>query len=275
MPHLITDQKTDTVFFSKLVKEKPCYNELKAALDKHQVNHFLLSYTKDIWARDYMPIQLSESTFLQYRYQPDYLQDKPQYRTNPTKSLQSLKLETVKTDLIIDGGNVIKCTDSVLMTEKVFFENPNYSKIEIAQKLENLFECEIFFLPWDMEEFYGHADGMIRYLGGNQLLMNHFSSFDPQIHNQMLKLLGHRFDLVELHFEGYLNPEFNWAYINYLQVGNLVLLPRMDIFEDYQALQQFQSLFPCSALETIDVTSLVKDGGALNCISWNIKSNLN
>lgn len=91
----------------------------------------------------------------------------------------------------------------------------------------------------------------------------------------MLNLLKNRFDLVELHFEGYHNSEFNWAYINFLQVGNLVLMPRMGIFEDNQALQQFQSLFPTSTFETIDAASLVKDGGALNCISWNIKSSLN
>jgi hypothetical protein len=31
--------------------------------------------TKDIWIRDYMPIQLSDDKFLVYKYDPDYLKD--------------------------------------------------------------------------------------------------------------------------------------------------------------------------------------------------------
>lgn len=40
-------------------------------------------------------------------------------------------LEIIPTKLIIDGGNVIKCSDKVIMTDKVFLEN---RKLQYSQK---------------------------------------------------------------------------------------------------------------------------------------------
>ena len=36
----------------------------------------------------------------------------------------------------------------------------------------------------------------------------------------------------------------NWAYINYLQTKDLILLPKLGIAEDVQAFDQFKELFP-------------------------------
>ena len=34
----------------------------------------LLPHTKDIWTVDYMPIQIATNKFVQFKYDPDYLQ---------------------------------------------------------------------------------------------------------------------------------------------------------------------------------------------------------
>lgn len=90
------------------------------------INMALLSNTADIWCRDYMPIQLAEEDFLQYRYYPDYLTKKEsdkQYITDSKSVCKALKLPNIQaTDLIIDGGNVAKAHDCIIMTEKVFMK---------------------------------------------------------------------------------------------------------------------------------------------------------
>lgn len=120
---MVTDRLTDTVYFSKWVlKDFPItIGNVCKLLDKHRVKYGFLPYTKDYWCRDYMPIQIKDSKFLQYRYTPDYLRNgkDEKYITDPTIVLNKLHIPTVKTDLVIDGGNVIKCPEKVIMTEKV------------------------------------------------------------------------------------------------------------------------------------------------------------
>jgi hypothetical protein len=58
MANLLTDKDTDFVFFSEWIKDFRCFDSLTKLLDKHQVKYELLPFTKDYWARDYMPVQI-------------------------------------------------------------------------------------------------------------------------------------------------------------------------------------------------------------------------
>lgn len=51
------------------------YEELCKALEKSGVNHYLLPYSNDIWARDFMPVHVGGGEYLGYVYRPDYLYD--------------------------------------------------------------------------------------------------------------------------------------------------------------------------------------------------------
>jgi agmatine/peptidylarginine deiminase len=62
----------------------------------------------------------------------------------------------------------------------------------------------------------------------------------------------------------------SWAYINFLQVGSLVLVPQLGIPEDEQALEQIGIALPGCKVVGIPALEAVRRGGALNCISWNI-----
>ena len=162
---MVTDRLTDTVYFSEwALNDFPIpINNVCKLLDKYQIKYGFLHHTKDYWCRDYMPIQVNETKFVQYVYAPDYLQNKEnkRYITDPTATLHDLAIQPVKTNLIIDGGNIIKCPDKVIMTEKVLIENKNITRNKVVAILEQLFECSIVFLPWDKSETYGHADGIV------------------------------------------------------------------------------------------------------------------
>ncbi len=88
--NFITDDKTNKVFVSSWI-DKPTGNLDLTEDDKHllkdeilKTGQFcgLLYNTTDIWARDYMPIQLTDDLFLSYTYKPDYLNKYPTSVTN-------------------------------------------------------------------------------------------------------------------------------------------------------------------------------------------------
>ncbi len=274
----IVDSLTDTVFFSDVLPEK-CpilYNSLDKILKDNDIDHRLLNHTNDIWCRDYMPIQTSEKRFVFYKYNPDYLQTKYYRRTitdvNRVENIECLRQhgEVEDLDLVIDGGNVVRCDDKVVMTEKVFFENKDKSRNDVQRLLEKAFECDIIFLPWDREEFMGHSDGIVHYAGDNRVLMTNYADFDANYAQKFTKILEKYMEVIPLTYKVKRKHERSWAYINFLQIGKLILVPQLGIPEDEQALQQIAEAMPRCKVIGVPALEAVRKGGALNCISWNV-----
>jgi agmatine/peptidylarginine deiminase len=83
-------------------------------------------------------------------------------------------------------------------------------------------------------------------------------------------------NIIWLEFEGKKNKKLNWTYINFLQMDNVILVPKLNIDEDEQALVQIQKHFKIfvdtKRVVQVEIRDLVETGGgALNCISWTIK----
>ncbi|MDO4160414.1 MAG: hypothetical protein Q4D41_08160, partial [Prevotellaceae bacterium] len=72
---MITDKETNVVYLSPwLNKYHPeFFQEFKLLLERTGIPVEILENTADMWCRDYMPIQISDNKFVQYRYYPDYL----------------------------------------------------------------------------------------------------------------------------------------------------------------------------------------------------------
>ena len=280
---MITDNLTNHVYFSSLLPKKcPVLNaHVIEALQEREIPYAVLSGTKDIWCRDFMPIQIEEDYFVFYKYTPGYLQDNfgLKLQTNPidvfqteSNQLQLIRQNSLSLDLVLDGGNVVKCGDKIVMTDKVFIENKEKPRNEVQRLLEEAFQCEIVFLPWDKRERYGHSDGIIHYLGDNRVLMTNYPDFDKTFAHDYLRILEKHFDVTTLKYNVDKTDENSWSYINYLQVGHLVLVPQLGMPEDEQALEQISNALPECDVVGIPALEAVRRGGALNCISWNIKA---
>ena len=275
---MLTDHLTNTVFLSDWLS-KECsilYQSLTKTLQDNAVDYQILAKTNDIWCRDYMPIQTDENRFVSYKYNPDYLQPihKRRYITDAKKvgNVDFLQqAETVELDLVLDGGNVVKCGDTVVMTDKVFPENKDKTPAEVERILREAFRCDIVFLPWDRNEKCGHSDGIVHYIGDNRVLLTNYGDLSPYFHRRFRKALENHFEVIPLKYDVKQKHKRSWAYINYLQVGNLVLVPQLGIPEDDQALQQIAEAMPQCKVVGVPALEAVRKGGALNCISWNIK----
>ena len=263
---------TNTVYFSQYLTAYKCWTELSAALARQQVEYALLPNTKDIWMRDFMPVQSAPDRFVAYRYEPDYLRGQSQYITNWKHVIAPNRLSYIHSGLIIDGGNAIMCGNKVILTEKVFQENPSLLPMQVIHKLDEAFHAETVIIPWDRHEPYGHADGMVRYIGNGKVLLTNYCDFDRELRKKILDALQPHFEVVELHYDTPKPHKWNWAYINFLLTNGILFLPRLNTPEDEQAGAQIGSAFgiPREDIELVDITGILRHGGGLNCISWNV-----
>jgi len=265
---LLTDYQSDIVFFSKFIKEYQCWPSLSESLIKENIKYAFLPSTKDIWVRDFMPLQIYENLFIQYKYCPNYLINEKEYLTQPENCYASIQNKIIPCELILDGGNIIKCNHCIIMTEKIFYENKQLNKTQVLSLIEKLFECEIIVIPWDKADIYGHADGMVRFIKDDVVLMNNYIDHDKAFRNKLKKALSNRFVVEELHYET--NKKYNWYYINFMQLGEKLFIPSFGTNEDEKATQLLQNLYK-GVIQHVNARTLAKRGGALNCISWTVK----
>lgn len=277
---MITDDQTNKIYFSPFL-ETECpklWASIHQELTKRNIRHGLLNFPRYIWCRDYMPIQIAENGFVAYRFEPDYLvKNQRRYRQflmcDGYEIASKLTYPMTGMNLILDGGNVVKCGDTIVMTEKVFYENREKNRMEVERILRDTLKSDILFLPWDREEIFGHSDGIVHDAGEGRVLMTNYEDFDRNIAHQIEKCLEKKFDVIHLQYKTKRMHKRSWAYINFLQTEKLVMVPQLEAEEDEQALEQISAVFPDSEVIGIPALETVRKGGALNCISWNVKDN--
>lgn len=275
---MITNFETNKVFIAKgLCSDAYCQaaDSLFSAFDRHHVEWEQLPCTESdlhIWARDYMPVQMSKDKFIQFRYEPDYLMKSPAYKPDVHCILSQLDIDACRSPINLDGGNIISCGDKVIMTDKIFRENPRLARAVLVDSLARLLEAEIVLIPEDVYEEYGHADGMVRYMGSGNVLLNNYCDFDKALRKKLLATLSPHFNITELHYGHY--TDNSWAYLNFLHLGQHIFVPMIDDKLGETAFRQIAEAFPtCECHSVQDCKSVVNEGGALNCCTWNILMN--
>ena len=298
MNELLSDAQTNVCYFSQRLIEYGYGFNIARRLANSGIKVKILYGTRDIWCRDFMPIQIAEDKYIGYEYTPDYLC--AEFQTNPARINRSLGIDVKQSGIILDGGNVVKTSKGIIMVDKVFEENRHIPRKILIKRLENYFEAEIIFLPWDKEERYGHSDGIVREISDGRVLMTNYHHYDKDYADRLGHILSQYFEVEALDYNVKEPCKYNWCYINFLRVGNKVFIPHLTwedysppseaarpyngttikanpkwyhscIKEDIQALQQFQRLFTDCEIIPVSCPQIVEQGGALNCISWNIK----
>src|SRR5690242_20673673 len=142
---MIPDWQTNVVYFSDLLltRHRDVWEGLVRVLDEASVEHCLIGGTRDIWARDYMPVQVADGDFVVFRYEPDYLCRRPHLVT-PSEARSSVPLGTNfrTSDINLDGGNVVASSTRAILTDKVYKENPGYDRPALQQELARVLRAE-------------------------------------------------------------------------------------------------------------------------------------
>lgn len=280
---MITDSQTNFLYLSDLLPtEQPeFFNRFDSVLKECNIPFAFLPGTKDIWAKDFMPVQTREDEFIQFRYEPDYLMDSAENKatlSNVDAICKAIGIKPIKSELNLDGGNVSKWTDRAILCEKVFYENPDLSEDEVFEELMdhlNLKEENLHFVPEDELDFTGHADGMVRFLDHKTLLINDYWNEDEEfqeLFQSAIEAIG--LDVIILPYEPEDDPTLVSAvglYLNYLEMQQAVIVPVFDLPSDKKAMEILTEVFRDKKVVALECSHLARTGGILNCISWNIR----
>ena len=233
--------------------------------------------TKDIWVRDFMPIQSVNGNLILFKYWPKYLRS-PKYQhliSDNVSICEILNLVVTYVDIILDGGSIVYDNDLYFISERIFKDNPQYNKEHLYIKLVSLFQTEkIIFIPEAKHDFTGHLDGVLSILDSKTILIN---SYPTKYLNSIKSVLEkYKFNIEYLTYNPYNNRTYQSAkgiYINYLETEDYLFVPIFGQTEDDIALKQLSSLIPNKTISPIQCTELAEEGGLLHCISWEKKFN--
>lgn len=277
---------SETVYFSSALSRYPdLLDEAASFLKENGVTVKLVEGTKNIWIRDWACLQIGDH-FVKFRYIPD--KKYPQLKVLPSCYEQ---FDPIHSNVILDGGNVVKRGDKAILTKKVLKDNPGLN----ISKLEKLLEAEITLIPIEPYAPIGHSDGICHFLPNGSILTNNYQTPQKYYREYYKRLLGvlkgfsielfpcayskcPQMTLKEFRRQYPDGDDFNPAfgcYINYLEVGNVILLPKFEIVEDEEALTKIKHLYPEYKVKQIDCSDLSMEGGVLRCISWNLRGNGN
>jgi agmatine deiminase len=274
---MIPDWEHNAVYLADLLKDRHpvLFASLHEILTEHGVDIRILKNVRDLWLRDFCPIQVGAENLVKFHYDPDYLRDEPHLRTGDSivKSFRPLG-RCRRSSIVLDGGNIITSRTKAILTEKIYKENPKWSRADLRDRLQELLQVdELIVVPKEPFDRCGHTDAMVRFIDEQSVLVNNYAKIDPGFGERLLKVLRRRQLAVE--FLPYSHekrsragiPSAVGCYCNFLQTEKVLVAPVFKTKADIVALRRLESVFPGLPIIPLDCTDLAREGGVLNCIS--------
>ena len=270
------------VYMSDLLKERypETCNRLLQILDKYHVTYDWIKGTKDIWCRDYMPVQTESGKFIQFRYEPSYLKGKKEWEESRSEVKEICRINNIDaafSDINLDGGNVLICDGRAIISDRLFSENPERNKDSLVKELAKLLECEIIIIPAlksQDEDLTGHADGMVRFVDRNTIIGNERRPNEYKYMKEGLQAAINKFNLTYIDIPYFEDKDAKHPYsaigiyVNYLELNDLIVMPIFNNKEDKTAIEIIKKVFPNRHIETINYNDVAQEGGLLNCTTW-------
>ena len=230
----------------------------------------LFDGAKDIWARDYMPIKTKRGQYISFRYEPSYLADDPQLRTDFKADVAPhFPLSVTYSNINLDGGNIVFSPSQkrAVITDRVFPENPEYDKNTLVSLLEKLLEAEIVIIPSLKSDMTGHADGVVRFVNENTVIGN--TSPYKNGYEQQVKRALEKCGISVLDFPYFDSKGISavGSYLNFLETEKRIFLPVFGDGQDEMAVKCAKEVFDKKIIP-VNISDIAKEGGVLNCISW-------
>jgi agmatine deiminase len=274
---MIAEWEANGVFLADMLKVRhpALFAQLYATLTSHGVEVRLLENVRDIWARDYCPIQIGPGEFVKFRYESNYLKENSELRTGRDVAEQFRELGACRyCALNLDGGNVVASRNKAILTDKIYRENPDWERSKLRDELRRVLQVEkLIVVPKEPSDQFGHSDSLVRFINESTVLVNDYSGIDQPFGNRLAKALwrhGLSTELIPYCPEQQSTAGIESAvgcYTNFLRTKKVLVAPIYGTKIDHVALNKLQSVFRGTRIVTLDCTHLAREGGVLNCIS--------
>lgn len=219
-----------------------------------------------------MPVKTKSGKYISFRYELGYLKGYETQRTDYRKDIAPhFKLPVTYSNINLDGGNVVfsPSKGKAVITDRVFSENPAYDKNTLLTELENLLEAEIVIIPSLKSDMTGHADGVVRFIDEDTAIGN-ASPFKTGYEYRVKTALKERgISVIDFPYfdSGYKSAV--GSYLNFSETEKHIFLPVFGDVRDETAVKRAREVFGKEII-AVNINGIAEDGGALNCISWEI-----
>ena len=261
------------LYFSSLLQSptyKPVADRLFAALYSAGVKCQLIDGARDIWLRDFMPIETRGGRLVSFRYEPSYLAKYPKLRTDFRRDIASgLGLSVMYSDINLDGGNVVfsPSKETAIVSDRIQSENPDIPRDMLLETLEQLLEARVLLIPSLKSDLTGHADGMVRFVDETTVIVNDVPSRNGLEQRIQQALERHGLTVLDFPYRSARGGSAVGCYLNYLETERCIFLPVFDLDSDNAAVFAAERLFSKDIIP-VEIQEIAEQGGCLNCISW-------
>ena len=267
------------------------HNDIVILVDKATMSYFngkvpndilIEANIDDIWIRDFAPVFPSQQ--IKFRYAPKY--HRPSLSQMIESSFEQWFLGNnlsykQKSDLILDGGNVVENPEGsrVVITERILTDNPQLTKADVKSELQRLLNTnEIAIIPEVPDDTTGHADGMVMWVSNTKLLLQEMS--EPE-QKEILNELKNSFPGVEIiEVPDYYQPS-TWKgftsacniFVNSLVTDDYIYMPTFNGPHDQSMLELIQSHTKKKVIP-VPAEKVCFMGGSVRCLTWQVKGHL-
>lgn len=261
------------IYFSSLINSpeyRPAAERISTELKAENIAFSYIENTKDIWLRDFMPSKTKSGKYVSFRYEPKYLKNDQNLRTNYRDIEAQIPVKVTYSDINLDGGNVVfsPSKEKAIISDRMFLENPDRQKGELIAELEDLLEAKVIIIPsLKKSDMTGHADGMVRFVDENTVIGNDTGT-KYGLEYKIKKALGkENITVIDFpHFESR-GISAKGCYLNFLETEKCIFLPVFAAPDDKRAIQAAKRIFN-KRIIPVEINEITADGGCLNCISW-------
>ena len=234
----------------------------------------IIKGASDYWCRDFMPVQVNRAKFVQFVFDPPYYKHKcyQHLKTDISQLTNYPDQNVVRNPIVLDGGNLTFYDNKVIITDRVFKDNPTHQRTDLLDNLMELLEADEFriipALPYDIT---GHADGMVKLISRDTVLLNDFRLITGKSYwNRLLKALC-GFNIILLPNDLHLNQNTDDAtgdYMNMIGIQDLAFVPiyRRSTYE--LAINIIELALTNVQIVPIKCNILTTKGGGLHCATW-------
>ncbi|ENX63020.1 hypothetical protein F885_01019 [Acinetobacter higginsii] len=239
----------------------------------------LVDDVRDIWMRDFTTVNPMQPVQFTYTWASMTKKQSKDVQKSFSQFADRYKIQRAKTDLMIDGGNLVDDYAGRVITTTRFMEDNELSYNEAKQELKaTLGATEVAILEPD-EEVLAHSDGMVSWVDKNTLLVNDYSK-TPSFRTTVMKELKASFPtakIVEVPVEYKTNPKGQWegfesacgVNLNATVTHHNIYVPTFNMPHDQKALTIIKQNTSKKVIP-VNAESVCPMGGSVRCLTWQV-----
>ena len=130
-----------------------------------------------------------------------------------------------------------------------------------------MLEAEIMIIPSLKSDMTGHADGVVRFVNENTVIGNASPYKNGYEQKVKMSLKKHGISCLDFPYFDSTGISAVGSYLNFLETDKHIFLPIFGSVQDETAVKREKEIFE-KKIVAVNINGIAKDGGVLNCISW-------